>query len=133
MAKILSLRDFLPGNRGEVREAVPDSRDYDEEEGAPMELYAHRGLARTLEAGSARLLEAAKAEVPAGGPANLDELIEGLLQLERTAHAVFGPLLRQAEEAKALWAEPLIRALEALRDSRWPLMVLPAHAHPPAY
>jgi hypothetical protein len=125
MGKSLSLRDFLPVYGGEVREAVPDYGD-DWEEGAPMELNNHRGLARSLEAGSARLLAAAKAEVPAGGPANLDELIDGLLQLEQNAHALFGPLLRQAETAKAAWAEPLVRSLEALRDSRWQLMVLRA-------
>ena len=126
MAKNLSLRDFLPVYTGEVREAVPDYRDYEEVEGAPMEFYIRRGLAKKLESGSARLLAAAKAEVPAGGPANLDELIDGLLTLEKTAHALFGPLVRQAEATKALWAEPLIRALEALRDSRWQLMVLRA-------
>jgi len=91
-----------------------------------MELNTYRGLAKTLEGGSVRLLAAAKAEVPAGGPANLDELIDGLLELEENAHALFGPLLRQAEAARAAWSEPLVRALEALRDSRWQLMVLRA-------
>jgi hypothetical protein len=125
MAKTLSLGDFLPVYSGEVREAVPDYGD-DLEEGAPMELDTYRGLAKSFEAGSARLLTAAKAEVPAGGPANLDELIEGLLQLERNGQALFLPLMRQAEADGASWAEPLVRALEALRDCRWHLMVLRA-------
>ncbi len=125
MGKNLPLRDFLPVYSGEIREAVPDY-GHELEEGAPMELNTYRGLAKTLEAGSVRLLAAAKAEAPAGGPANLDELINGLLQLEQTAHALFGPLLRQAETARAAWSEPLVRALEALRDSRWQLMVLRA-------
>jgi hypothetical protein len=125
MGKNLPLRDFLPVYSGEIREAVPDY-SHELEEGAPMELNTCRGLAKTLEAGSIRLLAAAKAEAPAGGPANLDELIDGLLQLEQNAHALFGPLLRQAETARATWAEPLVRSLEALRDSRWQLMVLRA-------
>jgi hypothetical protein len=129
MGKKLSLRDFLPVYSGEVREAMPDYGG-ELEEGAPRELYTYRGLAKTLEGGSVRLLDAVKVEAPAGGPANLDELIHGLLQLEQNAHALFGPLLRQAETANAAWAEPLVRALEALRDSRWQLMALRADAEP---
>jgi len=91
-----------------------------------MEFDSYRGLARSFEAGSARLLAAAKAEVQSGGPANLEELIDGLVRLERDAQALFGPLLRQAEADGAAWSEPLIRALEALRDCRWHLMVLHA-------
>lgn len=125
MARNLSLADFLPVYRGEVREAIPDFGD-DPEEGAPMELYTYRGLAKWYEAGSARLLTAAKADVPAGGPANLDELIEGLVRIEETGKALFLPLMRQAEAEGAAWAESLVRALEALRDCRWQLMALRA-------
>ena len=125
MGNVLSLRDFFPVQRGEVAEAVPDYGD-ELEEGAPMELDTYRGVAKAFESGSARLLAAATAEVPTGGPANLDELIDGLDQLERTAQALFSHLLRQAEAERAAWSEPLIRALEALRDCRWQLMVLRA-------
>jgi hypothetical protein len=127
MAKNLSLQDFFPVHSGEVREAVPDYGDrYDSREGAPMELDTYRGLAKLFETGSARLLTTAKAEVAEGGPANMDELIDGLLGLERDAQALFSPLLTQAERAGAPWAEPLIRALEALRDCRWQIMALRA-------
>lgn len=125
MAKNLSLGDFLPVYSGEVCEAVPDDRD-DLEVRVPMELDTYRALAKSFEAGSARLLTAAKAEAPAGGPANLDELIEGLLRLEQNGQALFLPLMRQAEAEGASWAEPLVCALEALRDCRWRLMVLRA-------
>jgi hypothetical protein len=125
MAKNLSLRDFFPMPGGQVAEAVLKYGD-ELEEGAPMELSTYRGLAESFETGSARLLMAAKAEVPAGGPANLDELIDGLLGLERDAQALFVPILRQAEAEGASWSEPLVRALEALRDCRWQLMTLRA-------
>lgn len=130
MAKNLSLQDFFPVHSGEVREAVPDSGDKrdDFEEGAPMGLDTYRGLAKLFEAGSARLLTAAEAEVADGGPANLDELIDGLLGLEKDVQALFAPLLNQAERAGAPWAEALIRALEALRDCRWQMMALRADA-----
>jgi hypothetical protein len=129
MANNLSLRDFFPLHSGEVREAVPDYGDRDDfEEGAPMELNTYRGLAKLFEAGSARLLTTAKAEAAGGGPANMDELIDGLLRLEKDAHALFSPLLSQAERTGAPWAEPLIRALEALRDCRWQMMALRADA-----
>ena len=129
MAKNLSLQDFFPMHGGEVREAVPDYGDsYDFEEGAPMELSTYRGLAKLFEAGSTRLLETARAEAAVGGPANMDDLIDGLLGLERDAQALFSPFLRKAEAAGAAWAEPLIRALEALRDCRWQMMALRADA-----
>lgn len=129
MAKNLSLQDFFPVHSGEVREAVPDYGDsYNFGEGMPMELAAYRGLAKLFEAGSARLLETAKAEAAGVGPANMDELIDGLLGLERDAQALFSPSLRKAEAAGAAWAEPLIRALEALRDCRWQMMALRADA-----
>lgn len=131
MAKNLSLGDFFPVSRGEVREAVPDyyrnDRD-DFEEGAPMDMMYCHGLAKSLEAGAARLLTAAKAEAESdeGGPGNLDELIEGLERLEENAYALFAPFMPRAEAAGASWAEPLIRALESLRDCRWHIMVLRA-------
>jgi hypothetical protein len=125
MARNLLLQDFFPARSGEVREAVPDYGD-EYEEGAPMELGTYRGLAKRFETGSARLLTAAKAEAAGGGPANMDELIDGLLGLERDAQALFSPFLRKAEMAGAAWAEPLIRALEALRDCRWQMMALRA-------
>ena len=127
MARNLSLQDFFPLHSGEVREAVPDyGASYDDREGAPMELDTYRGLAKLFETGSARLLTTAKAEAAGGGPANMDELIDGLLRLERDAQALFSPSLRKAEAAGAAWAEPLIRALEALRDCRWQMMALRA-------
>jgi hypothetical protein len=127
MAKNLSLQDFFPVHGGEIREAVPDYGDsYNFREGAPMELDTYRGLAKLFEAGSARLLATAKAEAADGGPSNMDELIDGLLGLERDAQALFSPFLRKAEAAGAAWAEPLILALEALRDCRWQMMALRA-------
>jgi hypothetical protein len=130
MAKNLSLRDFFPVQSGMVREAVANYGD-DFEEGAPMELNTYRSLAKALESGSLRLTTVAKAEVADGGPANpanIDELIEGLLTLERDTQALFSPLLSQAERSGAAWSEVLIRALEALRDCRWQMMALRADA-----
>jgi hypothetical protein len=75
-----------------------------------------------LESGSVRRLAAVKAKAGADGRlANLDELISGLLHLERDAQALFSPSLDQPSRA-----EPLIRALEALRDCRWQMMALRA-------
>jgi hypothetical protein len=75
-----------------------------------------------LESGSVRLLTAVKAKAGADGRlANLDELISRLLHLERDAQALFSPFLAQPSRA-----EPLIRALEALRDCRWQMMALRA-------
>src|SRR4051812_47451307 len=126
MAKNLSLGDFFPVSSGEVREAVPDYYRDDFEEGAPMDMRYCHGLAKSLEAGAARLLTAARSDAAEGGPGNLDELIEGLERLEENASALFSPFLRRAEAAGASWAEPLIRALESLRDCRWQMMVLRA-------
>ncbi len=97
---------------------IPD----EEMEGAPMEMDNYRGVAKSYESGCARLLAAVEAELPQGGPSNMDDLIDGLYEIERTGQALFLPLIRQAEGAP--WAEPLIRSLEALRDSRWRLMIL---------
>ena len=126
LGKALSIQDFFPVRRGRVAEALVDYRDIPdwELEGAPMEMDSYRGVAKSYESGCARLLAAVEAELPQGGPSNMDELIDGLYEIERTGQALFLPLIRQADGAS--WAEPLIRALEALRDSRWRLMVLRA-------
>lgn len=121
MTDDIALRDFFPVSSGEVREAVPDYGD-ESEEGEPVELSTHRSLAKSLESGSVRLLTAAKAKAGADGRlANMDELISGLLRLERDAQALFSPFLDQPSRA-----ESLIRALEALRDCRWQMMALRA-------
>lgn len=124
MGKALSLRDFFPIGTGQVAEAAVEyGTDWGEEmEGAPVEMYSYRGVAESFETGCAHLLAAVEAEVPQGGPENLDELIDGLYEVERIGQALFMPLIRQADGA--LWAEPLIRSLEALRDGRWRLMIL---------
>lgn len=126
MGKALSLRDFFPIGTGQVAEAAVEyGTDWGEEmEGAPVEMYSYRGVAESFETGCARLLAAVEAEVPQGGPENLDELIDGLYEVERIGQALFMPLIRQADGA--LWAEPLVRSLESLRDSRWNLMMLRA-------
>ena len=124
LGKALSLRDFFPVRRGRVAEALVDYREIPdwELEGAPMEMDSYRGVAKSYESGCARLLAAVEAELPQGGPSNMDDLIDGLYEIERTGQALFLPLIRQADGAP--WAEPLIRALEALRDTRWRLMIL---------
>lgn len=130
VGKALSLRDFFPVQRGQVAEAQVDYRDLPEEEmeGAPMEIESCRGVAKSFKDGCARLLAVVEAELSQGGPANLDELIDGLYEIERVGQDLFLPLIRQA--AGAPWAEPLIRSLEALRDSRWHLMILQFELEP---
>ena len=57
----------------------------------------------------------------------MDDLIDGLLSLERDAQALITPFLRKTE-GEVLCSEPLIRALEALRDCRWQMMAVRADA-----
>jgi hypothetical protein len=139
MGAILDLRNFFPREPGDGYVAEPSVPAYRSEEpvdapvdpSAPIETEACLQRAEGLKEGCARLLEAATAELPNGGPDNIDDLIEGLLPLERRTQRLFATVLRWAEDkggdAEAI-SEPLIQALEALRDTRWRLMALRSEA-----
>ncbi len=137
MGVILDLRDFFPREPGDGYVAEPPAPAYGSEEpvavpvdpSSPIETEACLRRAKDLRDGCVRLLEAATAELPNGGPDNIDDLIEDLLPLERRSQRLFAPVLRWAEDKDGDTdgiSEPLIQALEALRDTRWRLMALRA-------
>ena len=147
MSKPLAIRDHIPTDPDfflrSAAEPRPDGAYGSREEEISRRAAALRDRLEVLEQGCRRLLEAVEQALPDGGAADLDDLVDDLLRVERSLHQAFEreaflPLAGEVREASALAVEPmparpadelrdlLGRCLEALRDCRWEMMALRA-------